>query len=274
LRGNVAIARAEVARYSLGDERLAEQELTRARSLLTDSAELARAQGDAWGAAKAAHWLMTVAGLRGDSYDTVIALGEQSLAAFRRLGDLRQVCNVLWNLGAALAARDAHRGRVTLAESLTLAAQLGYRWHSGLCLVALAAVAADLGEPLRPSVHAWHDRVAERVRGDLGADGFAAAWSAGAALTPEAVIAEALTRAAPAQANEPELDDPAAQHRLTAREHEVLHLLVEGKSDREIAAALFVSRRTAASHVASILRKLGVPSRAAAAAYAVRHGLA
>ena len=46
-----------------------------------------------------------------------------------------------------------------------------------------------------------------------------------------------------------------------------------GRSDPEIAAALCISRRTAATHVAAIFRKLGVASRAAAAAHAVRHGL-
>jgi DNA-binding CsgD family transcriptional regulator len=65
-----------------------------------------------------------------------------------------------------------------------------------------------------------------------------------------------------------------ADHGLTQREIEILRLLVEGKSDREIAALLCVSRHTAANHVGSILAKLCLPSRAAAAAYAVRHGLA
>ena len=54
----------------------------------------------------------------------------------------------------------------------------------------------------------------------------------------------------------------------------MLRLLVEGHPDREIAAVLFVSRHTIANHVKGILGKLGVPSRAAAAAWAVRHGLA
>jgi DNA-binding CsgD family transcriptional regulator len=49
---------------------------------------------------------------------------------------------------------------------------------------------------------------------------------------------------------------------------------VEGLSDREIAGVLFVSRHTANNHVGSILSKLGVPSRAAAAAWAVRNDLA
>jgi DNA-binding CsgD family transcriptional regulator len=74
----------------------------------------------------------------------------------------------------------------------------------------------------------------------------------------------------------------AAEHRggsgmatgLTPRELEVLRLVAAGLADREIAAALCVSRRTVTNHVASIRAKLGVRSRAAATAYAVRHGLA
>ena len=54
----------------------------------------------------------------------------------------------------------------------------------------------------------------------------------------------------------------------------MLRLIVEGLSDPEIAAALSIGRRTVNTHVASILGKLGVGSRTAAAAYAVRDGLA
>jgi DNA-binding NarL/FixJ family response regulator len=63
----------------------------------------------------------------------------------------------------------------------------------------------------------------------------------------------------------------ADEVRLTRREREVLRRLVEGRSDREIGEALFVSPRTATTHVTSILAKLGVTS---AAALAVRRGLA
>lgn len=63
-------------------------------------------------------------------------------------------------------------------------------------------------------------------------------------------------------------------HPLSPREVEVLRLLADGASDPEIAAALFISRRTAATHVRHIYDKLGVSSRAAAAAWAVRNGLA
>jgi DNA-binding CsgD family transcriptional regulator len=60
---------------------------------------------------------------------------------------------------------------------------------------------------------------------------------------------------------------------LTERERAVLRLVVEGLSDKEIAAVLGISRSTASDHVAAIRHKLGTPSRAAASALAVRGGL-
>ena len=60
---------------------------------------------------------------------------------------------------------------------------------------------------------------------------------------------------------------------LTERERETLRLLVSGMTDREIANALFISRRTASKHVSSVLRKLGQPTRTAAASQALRDGL-
>jgi len=60
---------------------------------------------------------------------------------------------------------------------------------------------------------------------------------------------------------------------LTPREIDVARLLVEGKTNPEIAEALFISERTVQSHVANIMAKLGVSSRTAAAARAVRDGL-
>lgn len=60
---------------------------------------------------------------------------------------------------------------------------------------------------------------------------------------------------------------------LTSRERDVLALLAEGRTDRQIAEALFISPRTVAMHVSSILTKLGVPNRGGAAAVAHRHRL-
>jgi len=60
---------------------------------------------------------------------------------------------------------------------------------------------------------------------------------------------------------------------VTAREREVLGLLAEGLTNRQIAARLVVSEHTVHRHVTNILRKLDLPSRTAAAAQAVRAGL-
>jgi DNA-binding CsgD family transcriptional regulator len=60
---------------------------------------------------------------------------------------------------------------------------------------------------------------------------------------------------------------------LTPRELEILGLLVEGWPNGRIAAALFVTSRTVATHVEHILAKLAVPSRSAAAVFALRLGL-
>ena len=60
---------------------------------------------------------------------------------------------------------------------------------------------------------------------------------------------------------------------LTAREVEVLRLVASGKTNRAIAKELGLSEKTVARHVHNILTKIGVPSRAAATAYAYEHGL-
>jgi DNA-binding CsgD family transcriptional regulator len=60
---------------------------------------------------------------------------------------------------------------------------------------------------------------------------------------------------------------------LTAREVEVLRLVATGQTNRAIAAELVLSERTVDRHVSNILTKLGVPSRAAATAWAYEHGL-
>ncbi|WP_277949966.1 helix-turn-helix transcriptional regulator [Bailinhaonella thermotolerans] len=72
-------------------------------------------------------------------------------------------------------------------------------------------------------------------------------------------------------------DGPGSPHQvlptLTSREREVLRLVAEGRNNREVAAALFISPKTASVHVSNILAKLGVTSRTSAAAIAHREGL-
>jgi DNA-binding NarL/FixJ family response regulator len=70
--------------------------------------------------------------------------------------------------------------------------------------------------------------------------------------------------------------DPAEQlaEPLTERERDVLRLLGQGRSNKEIGAELFITERTARTYVSNILGKLGLASRTQAALWAVEHKLA
>lgn len=74
-----------------------------------------------------------------------------------------------------------------------------------------------------------------------------------------------------------ELSHPSVQDRgidpLTVREIDVLQLVARGRSNREIASALFISEATVRTHVSNILAKLNLGSRTQAALYALREGL-
>jgi DNA-binding NarL/FixJ family response regulator len=67
--------------------------------------------------------------------------------------------------------------------------------------------------------------------------------------------------------------DPA-EVRLTRRESDVLRLVVDGLTARQIATRLVLSPRTVENHVQRVLRRLGVPNRAALVRFAVENGLA
>jgi len=68
-------------------------------------------------------------------------------------------------------------------------------------------------------------------------------------------------------------EEASAFSALTKQERHVLLLVSEGKTNREIAKALFLGEGTVRNYVSSILSKLGVSNRAEAAAYAVEHNL-
>ncbi len=67
---------------------------------------------------------------------------------------------------------------------------------------------------------------------------------------------------------------PALAAGLSEREAEVLRLVAAGKSNRQIAEELCLSEKTVANHLTNIFSKTGVDNRAAATAFAIRHGLA
>ena len=67
--------------------------------------------------------------------------------------------------------------------------------------------------------------------------------------------------------------DPVAELNLTRRELDVMHLLAEGRTNRQIGESLFISEKTASVHVSNILAKLDAGGRTEAVAIAAQRGL-
>ena len=105
---------------------------------------------------------------------------------------------------------------------------------------------------------------------------FSQSWEAGAAIGPaiadEALALPTMFAAQSGSTNTDTHTAAGSSAGLSPREIEVPRLVVAGKSNRAIAADLFIGYRTVTSHVDAILGKLGVRSRAGAASEAVRLG--
>jgi DNA-binding NarL/FixJ family response regulator/tetratricopeptide (TPR) repeat protein len=148
------------------------------------------------------------------------------------------VANARWHEAEALAAADDRAGAAQAASAaLGVAEQLGSQW--------LAREVRTLAERARLDLRG----VAASASGGAGATNGDGAGSAGR--TEEA--------------------DPFG---LTPRERQVLALLAEGATNRQIGAALYMAEKTASVHVSRILAKLGVQGRTQAAAVAHRLHLA
>ena len=102
-----------------------------------------------------------------------------------------------------------------------------------------------------------------------------------AGLTLEQVVARAGTiaraiefgEAQPTLATTESTESSTEQFDLSPREHEVLALMVQGNTDRQIGDALFISHATARTHVGHVLQKLDARNRAVAVRKALEHDL-
>ncbi|WP_330251034.1 protein kinase [Nocardia sp. NBC_00565] len=109
----------------------------------------------------------------------------------------------------------------------------------------------------------FHDESERTVRRALGDRGFDAAFRRGQAMGMDAAVAYALGE------EPPTVTPPAAGLKLTKRERQVADLVAQGLTNKQIAAKLVLSQRTAQGHVEHILSKLGFTSRTQIAAWIV-----
>jgi DNA-binding CsgD family transcriptional regulator len=219
----------------------------------------------------------------------------EALVVGRELPDKRYYTPALNSLGQLALARhdiaeasncyiESARVSIEIGDAMGLAAAL-----SGLAGVALLRQDAERAARWLAAAQAYLDHIGAATigteeqygralavaRAALSASAFEAAWAAGRELPIQQATAEAIaeTERAPASAHPGGPTEQDADFGLSLREAEVLRLLVLGRTDDEIASVLFIGRRTAQTHVASILKKLQVSNRTEAAALAVRRQL-
>jgi predicted ATPase/DNA-binding CsgD family transcriptional regulator len=290
------------ARFLRGRVAAAQKDWNRAQTLLQDAAAGYRAAERPPGEGAALRELSRLANASGNH----AAARRYAAASVARNRD----CGYSWGLANALvdlAHAVATEGEVTEAislyqESLDLFWSLRDRWYLALPLAGLTRLAAQTGQPettarLLGATESLRDLTAPPtwalLRSDLdtaetaarvalGDSRFATARAAGRALPLDAAIAEAraLVPSVPDIPSAPVVREiaPAPTRALeasglTAREREVLRLLIDGRTNAEIAESLFISPRTASTHVANIFAKLDVDSRAGAVARAFQLGL-
>jgi non-specific serine/threonine protein kinase len=126
-----------------------------------------------------------------------------------------------------------------------------------------------IGVPVSPMTRKDYEYYLPLATACLAPGVWETAWAEGGTLTLDQAIERALAIVQRLAADT--ADSPTTV--LSKREMEVVRLLVEGRTNQEIAATLFISPHTVANHVASILNKLGLESRTAVAAWAVREGI-
>jgi DNA-binding NarL/FixJ family response regulator len=190
--------------------------------------------------------------------------GDQARAAVSQLHSVAAVVDTepMWASArlsegvVAAGVGDHQTARRRLEDAVDLFERSGAPFEAALARIALAR---SLGELERGAAATQEARTARDSLRALGA-------------TKEVERAEALIREFRSAGG---ADSPmsSAVAGLTRREREVLRLVAEGLSNQKIAAKLVLSEHTVKRHVANILTKLNLPSRAAAAAKAAREGL-
>jgi len=245
----VAVA---VVLSELGDSRLMAGDLDAAVVMLDEALALHRQTGHSWGIAMTLGERAHAARMQGDRA-LAARLFVESIAAAEEISTVRIVMGAV----AGLAGIALTLGQPARAVRL-LGAVEAARATSGVGRIAHA-----------PQT----EQIATEAHARLSEPAFAAAWEEGQDVPFADAIADAMSLASVTHAQPQTVHADATACGLTPRELDVLRLLAEGRSDREIGEALFIGTRTVQTHVGNLFAKLGVNSRAEAAAVAVRRGL-
>jgi DNA-binding CsgD family transcriptional regulator/tetratricopeptide (TPR) repeat protein len=173
---------------------------------------------------------------------------------------------------------DAYGGFILALLSAGLshvAQQVGYPVHSATLGGFVDTLCERLNATLLVPERDLHRQAKLDAREMLGDGRFLEAYKAGRKMTPNQGVAFALETVDTLLAREEKAASAGtkALHGLSPREVEVLRLITEGLSDREIADALYISHHTVMRHVSHILTKLDVRSRTQATRVAVEQGL-
>jgi predicted ATPase/DNA-binding CsgD family transcriptional regulator len=228
-----AMADVGVAAFFRGD-------LDTAGTAFTESLAL-NSGGDPWTRSHAL-WGLGLVRWRTGALAEAEQMQKEALDLIRRVDDRSGIA-----LGIhALAWLAAANGDWRNAASLEGAAEATWR-----------SIPARTPEPLRPII----EECAQQGRQALGAAHWQVEYDKGRSLERPAALALALGEAPPAT------PPPPADGTLTRRPREVAQLVAQGLTDREIAARLSISIRTAESHVEQILARLGFRTRAQIAAW-------
>ncbi len=237
---------------SLGHTNFERGRIEEARAQFEEALQLARAEDDPYTAGMVLVNLARLARFRGD-YRLAQALLVESLQLqwgernrFGMVGSLR-----------GLGQTCMRTGELETAGFLFGAAE-GLR-------DAVGAPALKLRPRYQQSV--------DRLRKELGEQRLAALWESGRTMPLAELVEQEIARAAATSSELAPRARPVSLNELTVREREVVQLISAGLSNREIGAALFISERTAQTHVQHILDKLGVSTRTAAAVRATELGL-
>jgi predicted ATPase/DNA-binding CsgD family transcriptional regulator len=270
-----------IGRYFANDLPAAVETLSRARTTLSGAPDR-----DLDLYVNVVNTLGTAAGLAGDHrlasacQQEAMAIVEPLGEGFHRSNSLLLGGQIAWLLG------DLPQATAQLVESLRLRQVSGSndRYGITLCLEVLAWITADkqrhrraatllgaakaartaIGTSIPAHLVGFNETCVRHTRDVLSDATFADAFRHGQDLTFEDALAYAIDepRRPPPEPHE------AASNPLTRREHGVAALISQGLSNKDIAAALVISQRTAESHVEHILTKLGFANRAQVAAWA------